>query len=180
MLAGNPKQVIFTPNSDTPYSFVPIDLSIGPVVIELPPGPVMGAVNDLNQRWVLDFGLPGPDAGKGGRHLLLPPGYQDEVPPDYYAATATTNRVSVLLRALPIKGDNEPPIDLIKSVLIRPLDRDAPWKPIEWIDISDKVTRRQVIAAAALRAASCSGRSATGGSPGPRSRSRSRCSDTAR
>src|SRR3954463_11096949 len=26
MLAGNPKQVIFTPNSDTPYSFVPIDL----------------------------------------------------------------------------------------------------------------------------------------------------------
>jgi hypothetical protein len=37
-------------------------------------GPLMGAVNDLNERWVLDYGLPGPDAGHGGMRLLLPPG----------------------------------------------------------------------------------------------------------
>ena len=33
---------------------------------------------DIHQRWILDMGLPvpGPDAGKGGKRLLLPPGPQ--------------------------------------------------------------------------------------------------------
>jgi hypothetical protein len=74
---------VFTPNSDTPYSGLPLDLSNGPMVVELPSGPLMGAANDLNQRWVMDLGLPGPDAGKGGKHVLLPPGYQDKVPDGY-------------------------------------------------------------------------------------------------
>ena len=29
------------------------------------------------------MGLPGPDAGKGGKHLILPPGYKGEVPAGY-------------------------------------------------------------------------------------------------
>ena len=40
----------------------------------------MGAANDLNQRWVMDLGLPGPDAGKGGKHLLIPPGFAETIP----------------------------------------------------------------------------------------------------
>ena len=64
----------FTMNSDTPYVGLSLDVSAGPIVIELPPGALMGAVNDLHQRWVMDIGLPGPDHGQGGRHLLLPPG----------------------------------------------------------------------------------------------------------
>ena len=31
-------------------------------------------------RWVIDFGLPGPDRGKGGKYLILPPGYDGPVP----------------------------------------------------------------------------------------------------
>jgi len=50
MLSGSPKQLIFTANADTPYAFAPLDLRSGPVVIELPPGPIMGAINDLNQQ----------------------------------------------------------------------------------------------------------------------------------
>ena len=61
----HPRQLVFTPNSDTPYSAVAVDLSVGPIVLELPPGPLMGTANDLNQRWVLDIGLPGPS--RGGR-----------------------------------------------------------------------------------------------------------------
>jgi hypothetical protein len=34
----------------------------------------MSTANDLNQRWVIDMGLPGPDNGHGGKHLILPPG----------------------------------------------------------------------------------------------------------
>jgi hypothetical protein len=36
----------------------------------------------------MDMGLPGPDAGKGGKHLILPPGYKGEVPAGYFAAEA--------------------------------------------------------------------------------------------
>jgi hypothetical protein len=66
----------------------------------------MGAANDLNQRWVMDLGLPGPDTGKGGKHLLVPPGHSEPIPDGYFAAQPITNRVQVLLRAIPTHGDN--------------------------------------------------------------------------
>jgi len=58
IMEGSPKQFVFTPNSDTPYEGANIDLSDGPIVIELPPGPLMCVVNDMNQRYVIDMGFP--------------------------------------------------------------------------------------------------------------------------
>jgi hypothetical protein len=52
----------------------------------------------------MDMGLPGPDRGQGGKHLLVPPGYEGEVPEGYYAAMPTTNRQVGLVRALPPHG----------------------------------------------------------------------------
>src|ERR1700753_1271558 len=69
-----------TMNSDTPYVGMVLDVSEGPMVIELPPGALMGVVNDLHQRWVMDIGLPGPDRGQGGKHLLLGPAHTGEGP----------------------------------------------------------------------------------------------------
>ena len=91
VLEGLPRHVLFTPNSDTPYGSIPIDLSGGPVAVELPEGPLLGVANDLNFRWIMDVGLPGPDAGKGGKHLILPPGYQGQVPAGFYSAKSTTS-----------------------------------------------------------------------------------------
>ena len=55
------------------------------MVIELPTGPLICIAMDLSQRWILDMGLPGPDAG--GRHLLLPaPGWEGEAPEGYHRA----------------------------------------------------------------------------------------------
>jgi hypothetical protein len=65
-LETQPKHVGLTLNSDTPYAPLLLDLRAGPMVIELPPGPLICIAMDLNQRWVLDMGLPGPDAGRGG------------------------------------------------------------------------------------------------------------------
>ena len=59
---------------------VNVDLSQGPVVLEVPAGPVVGLIDDFWQRAITDFGLPGPDKGKGGKYLLLPPGYNGDVP----------------------------------------------------------------------------------------------------
>ena len=136
LLEGTPQQVVFTPNSDTPYAGLCLDLSEGPMVLELPPGPLMGTVNDLNQRWVLDLGLPGPDAGKGGTHVVCGPGFAGAVPDGAFTGTATTTRALVLLRALPRGDDMAGAIEQMKSVKVYPLDQPGNWTEPTWIDLS--------------------------------------------
>lgn len=138
IMKGSPKQRVLTANSDTPYAMMNLDLTAGPIVVELPPGPLICVVNDLNQRYVMDLGLPGPDAGKGGKHLVLPPGYKEQVPEGYFAGTATTNRVLLAIRAIPAAGDVDGAITLIKSAKVYPLQAAANPAAIEWIDISDR------------------------------------------
>ncbi|MFB7873850.1 DUF1214 domain-containing protein [Nocardia sp. NPDC056064] len=136
LLVGTPDQYVFTANSDTPYSGLTIDLSDGPMVVDIPAGPLMGTANDLNQLWVLDLGLPGPAGAAGGKHVLLPPSYDGPVPEGYYAGSATTNRVLVLVRALPEGSDVEGTIERMKQVRVYPLGTDPDSNPLEWVDIS--------------------------------------------
>ena len=75
------------------------------MVIELPPGPFIGLVNDHYQGWVLDMGLPGTDGGKGGRHLILPPDYKGKTPTGYYVGRSTSYKNLFAIRALPVGGD---------------------------------------------------------------------------
>jgi hypothetical protein len=127
----------FTPNSDTPYAGLVFDVSDGPMVLELPPGPLMGTVNDLNQLWVLDCGLPGPDHGQGGKHLMLPPDYDGPVPDGYNVGRGTTNRLINLLRALPAHGDLAGAIDLVKTVKVYPLGGEP--VDLSWVDLDFSV-----------------------------------------
>ena len=138
ILKGSPKQLVFTPNSDTPYEGANIDLTDGPMVVELPPGPLMCVVNDLNQRYVMDMGLPGPDAGKGGKHVILPPGYKGKVPTGYFAGTPTTNRVLLLVRAIPPAGDVDAAVAMLKTVKLYPLNNPSAASKVTWIDVGDK------------------------------------------
>ena len=46
-------------------------------VVEIPPGAIVGILDDFWQRSIADVGLPGPDGAKGGKFLLLPPGYSN-------------------------------------------------------------------------------------------------------
>lgn len=137
VMQGSPKQIIFTPNSDTPYAFASLDLHVGPIVVEIPAGPLMCVVNDLNQQYVMDLGLPGPDAGQGGKHLILPPGYSDPVPEGYFIGRAGTYRLPLLVRAIPPGGDSQAAFNMMKSIKIYPLKQTPDWKGIEWKDIAE-------------------------------------------
>jgi hypothetical protein len=64
---------------DTGYSMGMLDLTKGPMVLEVPPK-ALGAIDDYWFRWVIDIGLPGPDRGLGGKYFILPPGYDGPVP----------------------------------------------------------------------------------------------------
>ena len=49
-------------------------------------------------KFVGDVGFVGPDGGKGGKFLLLPPGYKGAVPEGYFVYRSATNNVFVFLR----------------------------------------------------------------------------------
>ncbi len=133
-LETQPRHVGFTLNSDTPYGGMLLDLHAGPLVIEVPEGPLLGAALDINQRWIMDMGLPGPDAGQGGKHLLLPPGYTGEVPDGYHAAEATSWRVIAGMRALPTGGDVPGAVERLKAIKVHPLDPATGWTAPTWYD----------------------------------------------
>jgi hypothetical protein len=131
-----PRHVGYTLNSDTPYGAVLLDLKIGPMVIELPPGPLLGAALDINQRWIADMGIPGPDAGKGGKHLILPPGYKSQVPSRFHVGRATSLRVVGGMRSLPEKGDVAGAVERLKSIKVYPLKKPAGWTDPTWFDMT--------------------------------------------
>ena len=108
------KAVFLTPNTETPYSWMWIDLSKGPVVLEAPPK-VLGALNDMWYRWVVDIGLTGPDKGAGGKYLILPPGHTDPVPDGYIVVKSPTFSLWAPWRSFVVDGDPKPGVDLVKK-----------------------------------------------------------------
>ena len=73
-----------TTNTSTMYVFGKLDLKVdGPTVVEIPPG-MLGVFNDAWFRYAGDIGPFGQDKGKGGKYLVLPPGYDGEVPEGYF------------------------------------------------------------------------------------------------
>lgn len=132
LLVGTPQLDVLTANSDTPYAFGVLDLSDGPMVVELPAGRFMAFVNDRHQRWIMDMGLTGPDAGKGGRHLILPPGFKGRPPAGYYVGRATTRKVLLAIRAIPESRDLRPATEAVRTVKVYPLGNPA--QPLSYLD----------------------------------------------
>jgi hypothetical protein len=138
-LDTKPGQVGFTLNSDTPYGPIPIDLSKGPIVVEVPAGPLIVVAMDVNQRWVADMGIPGPDEGKGGKHLLLPLNYKGTVPASgYHIWKASSDNLIVGIRSLPVGGDVKGAIERIKTVKVYPFNKTSDWKEPTWKDLTGK------------------------------------------
>ncbi|MGF1725498.1 DUF1254 domain-containing protein [Photobacterium nomapromontoriensis] len=83
--------LFLTGNTDTVYASAFLDLERdGPTVIEVPPEMGPTTVNDAYFRFVTDLGIVGPDKGKGGKYLILPPGYKGEIPKGYFVSQSTS------------------------------------------------------------------------------------------
>ncbi len=92
---------ILTPNYTTPYVGTFIDLQeSGPIVIEIPPGLMAGMILDSWQRVLADLGVVGPDKGKGGKYLILPPGHAKVAPKGYYVVESPSRTVLGAVRLL--------------------------------------------------------------------------------
>jgi hypothetical protein len=106
-----------------------LDTKNGPIVVETPPN-TLGLVDDHWFRYVCDFGNAGPDKGKGGKFLFLPPGYKGEVPKGYFVMRPNTYGLWLAGRGFLVNGDPKPAVASIKEHLkIYPLGQAA--KPPE-------------------------------------------------
>src|SRR5687768_13055999 len=123
------KAIWLTPNADTVYAVNWIDLTNGPVVIESPPE-ALGIFDDAWFHYVTDLGFLGPDAGKGGKYVFLPPGYKGAVPEGYHVFKSRTFGNWYLSRGFLVDGSPKGRADIIKKhTRIYPLSQAA--KPPE-------------------------------------------------
>jgi hypothetical protein len=112
--------LFLTANADTVYFIGIVDLTSGPMVVETPPQS-LGIFDDMWWQWIIDFGLPGPDRGEGGRFLLVPPGYDGSLPDSgYHIGHSRTTRAFLLGRSFINENpgmDPAPTVELIKRTL---------------------------------------------------------------
>jgi hypothetical protein len=109
------RSLFLTPNTTTPYVFTCLDLRGGPMVLEVPSA-VLGPVDDGYFRWVTDIGLTGPDGGRGGKYLFVPPGYAGELPAQgYFTFKPRTNTLLVFFRAFVRDGDLHAAVQHVKE-----------------------------------------------------------------
>jgi len=154
---------LITANATTPYILNFMDLGeTGPLVVELPPGPTAGGVSDFWQREIGAMGEMGPDAGKGGRHLLLAPGQEEPADTDgLHVLRSTGNNVMFGFRTLdpdparaqalvdavriyPHAQRDDPPVTRVVSPAGRPWDGDQPRGLDYWTTLH-AIYQREVV-----------------------------------
>lgn len=123
------RALFLTANTSTMYVSPILDLERdGPMVVEAPVG-MLGAFNDAWFRYMQDIGPAGPDKGKGGKYLVLPPDHEGEVPEGYFVVQSKTYDVWIFMRASIAKGLEAAAKNVKENLRIYPLSKkDNPPK----------------------------------------------------
>ncbi|MDM0000758.1 DUF1254 domain-containing protein [Variovorax sp. J22P240] len=109
--------LFLTANADTVYNLAVLDLTKGPLVVEVPPKQ-LGTLNDMWFGWIIDIGGPGPDRGEGGKYLIVPPGYDGPLPDSgFFVGRSKTTHALYAVRAFMENNDPKPAVATIKNGL---------------------------------------------------------------
>jgi hypothetical protein len=136
---ATPSLEALTANNNTPYIVAMTDLRTGPVVLELPPATdkasLYGQIVDAWQVTVADVGPAGEDKGKGGKYLLLPAGYDKEIPPGYIPIQTGSMRVYFGFRSVPgPKGSQEEAAEYSRTLKMYPLAQASSPPATRFVD----------------------------------------------
>ncbi|MEM8882531.1 MAG: DUF1254 domain-containing protein [Planctomycetota bacterium] len=115
------KALWLTANTTSVYMASWLEMTDEPWVIETPPD-VLGIIDDHWFKYVGDFGRLGPDKGEGGKFLMLPPGYEGEVPEGYHVLKTNTYGHWVIWRGFQVDGSPKPAVEATKKSF-----RMYPW-----------------------------------------------------
>ncbi len=140
------KNQTLTPNPDALYFMAFFNTKDGPIVLDLPPGDANGSFNaNIVTVWQMpleDAGLLGADKGKGGKYLILPPGYEGTPPDGYIALQSDTFGGYMLFRAnLKSHGDADVQKSIAygKQLKVYPLAQAANPTATVFVDAKDVV-----------------------------------------
>jgi len=124
-------------NTSTSYCYSWLDLRDGPVVLEVPAN-VYGGIDDTWCRWVVDVGQTGPDRGEGGKYVLVPPGYDEDIPDEYRVVRPRTYGNWLAYRGFRDEhGDPHPEVERIKAECRQyPLSQAADPPPMRFVNAS--------------------------------------------
>ena len=109
------KAFFLTPNTTSVYMMMWLELKDEPYVLETP-ADVLGIIDDHWFKYVADFGRLGDDKNKGGKFLIVPPGYKGKIPKGYIVKHTNTYGNWVIWRGFQKDGSPKPAIDLTKKV----------------------------------------------------------------
>ncbi len=119
----------------------------GPIVLDLPAAVAeaqfLGTIMDSWQVPLVDIGVD----GKGGKYLILPPGYTGEVPTGYIPLRPKTYGSYMLIRSILASrsdADARAADALVKQIRIYPLSKAASPPEQRFIDMTDKIYRFNV------------------------------------
>ncbi|WP_433672346.1 DUF1214 domain-containing protein [Nocardia sp. CA-136227] len=134
-----------TPNPNAIYLMPFYDTSDGPIVLDIPPAEgdstITGSIDSVWQTPLADVGPAGTDKGQGGRYLILPPGYNGEVPDGFIPLCSETKAGFALLRSNLKSGSDA---DIAAAVAygrrcgLYRLDAAASPPPTTYVDASGK------------------------------------------
>jgi hypothetical protein len=132
------KSLYLTPNTESIYNMTWLDTKKGPLVIETPPN-VLGIIDDHWFKYVGDFGNAGSDKGKGGKYLLLPPGYEGEVPEGYFVLRSPTYGNLMFFRGFLENGSTKTAVNNTKKFYKAYSLSDAKNPPpMKFVNVSGK------------------------------------------
>ncbi len=132
------KPLFLTANTSTLYVAPTLDLKTnGPIVMEVPQG-MLGAFNDAWFRYIQDVGPMGPDQGKGGKYLILPPGYEEDIPEGYYVVQSRTYKVWTFMRGSIANGVTAAVNNVKENLSIYPLSLEDNPPAMVFINGSEK------------------------------------------
>jgi len=132
------ESLFLTGNTSTLYALPFLDLKTdGPTVVEVPPG-LLGAYNDMWFRYAGDLGPAGPDKGKGGKYLVLPPGYKGDVPGGYFIVRPRTYGVWIFMRGSVADGLEAGVKNIKDNLKVYPLSKKDNPPKMEFISASAK------------------------------------------
>jgi len=123
---GDARTIALTFNTSTPYAFAEINVRDEPAIVEVPAGFLVGAVDDAFFRYVTDFGMTGPNQGKGGKWVFVGPDYDGDLPEGCRVMRTPTYRNWMFLRAIVQNDDLETALEpLQEKFRIYPMSKMA-------------------------------------------------------
>ncbi|WP_170125897.1 DUF1214 domain-containing protein [Pelagimonas varians] len=131
-----------TANDVTPYVFSGLTTINGPIVIDVPPAgdkaAYFGTITNAWQVPLADVGTTGQDKGEGGKYLILPPGYDGEVPDGYFTHQSNTWGVHFAFRPVGKNGGTHADqAAYAQKLQWHPLSEANNPQPTEFVDVKE-------------------------------------------